>query len=337
MNADVTEATAPPVIRVDRRILDRLAARGLISTAARDHGLGLIEPPRRWGVWMARLLTVLGASLVLAGIVYFFAFNWNHIPPMVKLGAIAAMIAAAVATVVVVGFGRMVSDVAVSAAVVLVGVFLAVEGQIHQTGADAWQLFAGWAAATLAWVLLANSAAAWAIWIAVANIAARLWWDQVRPFDDTHHAGLYLILIGLDGGLLMVREVLAGRGVVWPAARWTRFVLVLPLIGAATTAALVLLDRPRDYTAVTWALAATAAAVFATLFVVYRRARPDVAVLSATTIAAAVVLDFMIFQILTGNGRADLGIFLLMGLTTLAIFAGAVAWLRGVARRMEVS
>ena len=68
MNADVIDPAAPPPpIRVDRRMIDRLSARGVISAAARDEALELIEPPRRWGLWAARLITVIGAALVLAG------------------------------------------------------------------------------------------------------------------------------------------------------------------------------------------------------------------------------------------------------------------------------
>ena len=336
MNADVTEAApTPAAIRIDRRLIDRLAARDLVSAAARDHALELIEPPRRWGLWAARLITVLGAALVLAGIVYFFAFNWNRIPPLTKLAAIAAMIAAAVAVVGILGFGRLVSEVAAVAAVMLVGVFLAVDGQIHQTGADAWQLFAGWAALTLVWAILANSAAVWAIWLAVVNLAALTWWDQVHPFAATHQATRYIVPMVVDGAFLAAREVLAGRGVAWVAGRWTRFYLLLPLVATATVAAVTLIDRPRDLGTEEWSAAAVLVLVFALLVPLHRRWRPDVAALAATTIGAAVVLDFVVFQLLTGGHRADLGIFFFMGLTTLGIFAAAIAWLRAVARSME--
>ncbi|MDK9697682.1 MAG: DUF2157 domain-containing protein [Siculibacillus sp.] len=336
MNADVTDRTTPAAaIRVDRRAIDRLAARGLVSAAARDHALGLIEPPRRWGVWAARLVTVVGAALVLAGIVHFFAYNWNHIPPPAKLGGIAAMIATAVAIVGFAGFGGLVGEVAASAAVMLVGVFMAVEGQIHQTGADAWQLFAGWAALTVVWALLANSAAVWAIWLAVANVAAITWWDQVNPSFSTHQSTRYLLPLVIDGGFLLAREILAGRGVVWVAARWTRFYLLLPTVAAATFAAIAVIDRPRGLGTPQAATAALVMLTFAVLVPLHRRWYGDVAALAVTTIGVAVVAVFAVFQLLTGGGRADLGVFFVMGLVTLGVFAAAIAWLRAVARSME--
>ncbi len=336
MSVDAADPSSVPAIRVDRRTVDRLAARGVISAAARDHALDLIGPPRRWGVWTARLLVVIGTALLLAGIVDFFAFNWNRIPPLAKLGGIAGLIAAASLTVAIVGFGRLVSDAASSAAVVLVGVYLAVEGQIHQTGADAWQLFAGWAGLTLAWALLACSSATWAIWIVVADVALVTWWSQTQPGDGVHHAGRDLSIVALHGVALALREVLAARGVAWVRPRWTRIVVALPAIGAATLSALFLIVEIGGWGTAARLAAAAVPATFVLLFFVYRGLLPDVAVLSATTLAVAVIADFALFRLAVGDGvRSDVGLFFLMGLATLAIFAAAVAWLRAASRRME--
>ena len=337
MNANVIDDDpTPPRIHMDRRTIDRLAARGLISAAARDFALDLIEPPRRWGLWVARLATTIGAALVLSGIVYFFAFNWDRIPPMAKLGGIAALIVAAVLTVAVVGFGRVVTDVAGSAAVVLVGVFLAVDGQIHQTGADAWQLFVAWAALTLPWAILTGSAATWGVWLVVANIALITWWGQTQP-DDSRRSGMHLCLILLDVAFLAARERLVASGVAWPAARWTRIVLALPVLVVATLAAFWMWDRLTGFETRDIVMAVAIPGTFAGFFVVYRRLLPDLAVLSATVIASCVVADYVLFRLATGDMRhGDFGIFLLMGLVTLGLFAAAVAWLRHAARSMEV-
>jgi uncharacterized membrane protein len=338
MNADVTEAAAETgVLGVDRPIVDRLAARGLISLAARDAALELIEPPRRWGVWVARLLTVVGASLVLAGIVYFFAFNWERIPPLTKLAAIAGLLVIAVGTVTVVGFGRLVSDVAASAAVLLVGVFLAVQGQIYQTGADAWQLFVGWAALALPFALLAGSAAAWALWLTVANVALMTWWGQTHPFPGAHRIGAHLSIALFDAAFLVAREVLAVRGQAWVAPRWTRFILAVPILVTITQLAIIVLDRPRSLSDVERIGAVAVPVLFLGFWFAYRRWVPDVVALAAAVMAGLVITDFALFQLVTAGGRhTDLGIFFLMGLLTLGLFAAAIAWLRAVARAMEV-
>ncbi|MDI4655222.1 DUF2157 domain-containing protein [Xanthobacter autotrophicus] len=322
-------------IRVDRPGVDRLAARGLICAAARDEALALMEPPRRWGLWAGRLMGTVGAALVLSGIVYFFAFNWNEIPPLAKLGAIAALIAAACLGVLVPGLERRAFEPAAAAAVMLVGVFLAVEGQIYQTGADAWTLFAAWAGLTLAFALLACSAATWAVWIAVAAVTVVTWWDQTQP-DAAFHTGSNLSLMALFAIALGAREALAARGFAWPAARWTRFYLALPALAAATQLAFFLIEEGGGFGPAEWGALALIALTLAAMGALYRYVIPDVVLLAAVTLAGCAIADFALFRLLAnGNGRVHMGTFFAMGLATLALFAAAVAWLRAVSRRME--
>ncbi|MCE1238084.1 MAG: DUF2157 domain-containing protein [Hyphomicrobiales bacterium] len=339
MNADVIDPRDDLAgVRLDRTAVERLAARGVIGETARDRALAAIEPPRHWGLWIGRLLATLGAALVLAGVVWFFAFNWNRIPPFVKLGAIAAMIAASLAVVVLDRFGRRWSPTAGSAAIVLVGVFLAVEGQIHQTGADAWMLYAAWAGLTLAWAALLRSAAPWAIWLAVADLALLGWWGQTQPGDASFHAGRNLSVALLHAGFLAAREGMAMRGVDWPAARWTRFYAGLPLLLALASTAVALLDRPRGFGPIEWTASIVIPVVFAVGFVVYRRWAPDVAMLAAICVVVCAVADLALFRLMTGGGdHADIGVYFLMGLATLGLFAAAVAWLRAVSLRMEAA
>lgn len=323
-------------IRVDRHAVDRLTARGLITAEARDAALALIEPPRRWGLWAGRLLGTTGAALVLCGIIYFFAFNWNRIPPFTRLGVVAAMIAAACLTVVVLGFGHRASATAATAAVTLVGVFLAVAGQIYQTGADAWTLFAAWASLTLAWTLLAGSAATWAVWITVAAVTIVTWWDQTQPADAAFHSGRNLSLMALFGIALLGRETLAARGISWPAARWTRFFLGLPLLAAAVQLAVILLEEFGGFGPAEGMAIAVIPLCLAAMAVVYRRPIPDLAMLAAVALAACIIADFALFRLLIdGSKRADIGTYFLMGVATLALFAAAVAWLRATSRKLE--
>ncbi|MFK8252776.1 DUF2157 domain-containing protein [Ancylobacter terrae] len=323
-------------IRLDRAAIDRLAARGLIPAAARDHALALIGPPRRWGLWAGRLIGTVGAALVLAGLIYFFAFNWNAIPPMVKLGAIGGLFATACLAAAALGFGRPAGDGAATAAVVLVGVFLAVTGQIYQTGADAWTLFAAWAGLTFALALIAASAAAWAVWIAVAAVALFTFWDQTQPADATFHAGRNLALMALFGSALLLREMLARGGYAVAGGHWTRFYLGLTLLGVAAQLAFLLLDEFHG----SGRLEGLALAVIPLLLLVmagaYRFAIPDVAMLTAVILTVCAIGDFALFRAVSaGARRPDVGTYFLMGLATLALFALAVAWLRSMARRME--
>jgi uncharacterized membrane protein len=337
MNADVTETPIDPVeLRVDRRTIEMLHARGLLSAAARDHALDLVDPPRAWGLWTARILTVFGVALILSGLVYFFAFNWDHIPPMAKLGGIAGLLVAAVATATILGLDHWIAGVAVTVATVSVGLFLAVFGQIYQTGADAWGLFFAWALLTLPWALLSASAPTWAVWLVVANLAIRLWWQQNRPADEEFFAGSTLALVLFDGAFLVLREGLAARGLRWPAARWTRFLLIVPVLCAASLSLIGWIVHRHDLGWIDRTSAATSAVAIVGCLVVYRRAVPDVAALALALIAACVVSVMMIFVSLDRAAPGgQFGVLLVTGLFTLAIFAAAVAWLRHVGRVLE--
>jgi len=337
MTAPPTEASADPAtLRVDRRAVEALFARGLVSAQARDHALALIEPPRDWGLWVSRILTVFGVALILSGIVYFFAFNWDAIPPSAKLGGVAALLLAAVGTALVLGFEGAPGRILVTVATVLVGVFLAVFGQIYQTGADAWGLFFAWAALTLVWALLSNFAATWAVWLVVADLAIWLWWAQTQQAERSFYAGATLSLMLFDGLALGLREILVARGVSWPAAHWTRIFLVVPTLATATFAAIAYIGHYRDVAPIERASAATAVVVVLAALVVYRRHLPDIMTLALATMAACVLLVSQIFELMSrATHGADMGGFFVTGLFTLAVFAAAVAWLRRVSRDME--
>lgn len=337
MNADVTEAPTDPLeLRVDRRAIEMLHVRGLLTAAARDHALGLVDPPRAWGLWAARILTVFGVALVLSGFVYFFAFNWDRIPAMAKLGGVAGLLVAAAATATILGLDHMAGRIAVTVATVAVGLLLAVFGQIYQTGADAWGLFFAWAALTLPWALLSASAPTWAVWLVVANIGIRLWWQQMQPHDEEYMAGVTLSLVVFDAAFLALREGLAARGIGWPAARWTRFLLIVPMLLAAGLSLIGWIVHRNDVGAIDRVSAAVSAAAILGCLYLYRRAVPDLAALALSLLAGCVVLVAWVAVMLERSSSSNaMGALFATGLFTLGIFAAAVAWLRHVSRRLE--
>lgn len=124
-----------------------------------------------WHHWLDRLLLILGAALICAGIIVFFAFNWAALHKFTKFGLLAA------ALTLLAGFAalRPSSDLAgrtaLGGAQIMSGVLMAVIGQTYQTGADAWQLFALWALLATPWALAARAAPHWWIVLVVANVA----------------------------------------------------------------------------------------------------------------------------------------------------------------------
>ncbi len=325
-------------VMLDRAAVEDLFARRLIPPAAREDALAALDPPRRWGLWVARLLTSIGCALILAGIVYFFAFNWNRIPPLDKLAAIGGLWAAAAIGAVVAGPSRPVGQILAVIAIVLVGVFEAVFGQIYQTGADAWGLFALWAAVALPWAVLCNSAAAWAVWLAIANVGVVLWAGQTQPSLEMPDSGALLAPILLDLGFLAAREVLARLGVVFAAPAWTRIFPGIPAIVTAVVALVWLIPRHGDVAPIGLATGVAAAVTVIAVIVVYRALLPDLTMLTAGTIAAGIIGVTICFELLDkaspGSGIAK---FFITGAVSVLAFAVAAAWLRQASRHMTRS
>ena len=132
-------------IPANRQLIEELFSRKLISVDAREYGLQLLYPSKNWGSWASKLLLVISISLMLSAIIYFFAFNWTKITPGLKLGSIQIAILGCLVTSYFYGLLHLSGKILLLSASVLVGVFLAVFGQIYQTGADSYNLFMMWA------------------------------------------------------------------------------------------------------------------------------------------------------------------------------------------------
>ncbi|MBK7007009.1 MAG: DUF2157 domain-containing protein [Burkholderiales bacterium] len=136
------------------------------------------------------------------------AANWETLGRFGRFGLLQALVLAA-------GVGAAMRPAARAPlgllALLGIGALFAYFGQTYQTGADAWQLFALWAALALPLCLGARSDVLWAPWALVAMTAIALWththsghrWS-VEPHQLPVH------LLAWAAALLMV-------GVVCPA------------------------------------------------------------------------------------------------------------------------
>jgi uncharacterized membrane protein len=93
-----------------------------------------------------QLLLVLGAGLVLSRILFFFAYNWNALSRWSRFGIILVSPGWFHSWSDWKGLDTLGGQALLTASSVLLGIFLAVFGQVYQTGADAWTFFVGWGA-----------------------------------------------------------------------------------------------------------------------------------------------------------------------------------------------
>lgn len=155
-----------------------LQAQPGVLPGAVERGLELIYAPpsaEEWRSFLDRALAGLGALLLLAGVFFFFAYNWRDLNRLSKLGLLAGLIA------VLFMAGRresLAGRVSLAAASALIGALLAVYGQAYQTGADSYLLFATWALLALPWVAAAGLEPLWLGWALLCNLSLGLYVGQ---------------------------------------------------------------------------------------------------------------------------------------------------------------
>ena len=320
----------------DDRLLDEeaswervaeLHAAGYLEAEARNAAWAMLRRSRAWWQWTDRLLLVLGAALVLSGVIFFFAYNWAEMGRFPKFGLLQAAMLACLAGCWWLGLDRLPGKVLLTAAGILVGVVLAVYGQTYQTGADPYELFQGWALLILAWVIIGRFGALWLVWLVLVNTALVLYWGQVlEPNDAAEWQSLFLVLGLLNGAFAVSREWAERVGWDW-ASRWLRWPLLATALGwLAIPSVAFLADEGREPFLEGLALAVLLA-YLACGWIYYRYRSPDL--LSLTLCVTCLCL---LVLTLTGNILFDLldegATFLLFGLLVVGVVSAATFWLR---------
>jgi uncharacterized membrane protein len=324
--------------------LRRLLAAGALTAAETEALEARVRLALPWRAWLDRGLLGLGAALVLAGIVCFFAHNWDRLADAGKLGLAGGAILLSLGGATWAGFDRPAGKVLLAAAAALVGVFLAVFGQIYQTGADSWQLFATWALLITPWVALGRFMPLWIGWVALLNSAVGLYWPVARPpFDFFFVAGdnsvfreVTISLALVNGLALLARELAERRRQPWFDGGWSVHLLLAGLLAAASTETVGEIIRTWTYSSngdikpdAAFGAVAVNAALNCGLGFYYSRVRHSLPALALVTLSACAVLTFLVVRVLSINEQGvDPATLFLDGLVVLGVFGAGVAFLR---------
>ncbi|MFT4099207.1 MAG: DUF2157 domain-containing protein, partial [Rhodoblastus sp.] len=120
-----------------------------------------------------RALAAIGAAGLFAfGVFCWIAANWSSFHRLTKLELVAGLLLASALTGAV---APRIRAPALLVATAAVGGLFALIGQTYPSGADAWQLFALWAALALPFALAARHDAVWILLTLVAGAAIGLW------------------------------------------------------------------------------------------------------------------------------------------------------------------
>lgn len=216
-----------------RHRLDGRAAQRLQELA------GLHDEPAAAARCLPRGLAVLAAALGGLGLLLWVAANWGELGRVARFALLQGTLAATGLGAAALPRARVPLGLL---ALLAIGGLWAYFGQTYQTGADAWQLFALWAALALPLCWAARSDALWAPWAVVAMTAIALWsqahaghrWG-VLPQDLAVDAAAWLAAALLVGLLSPAGQRHTGAG-VWSLR--TAVALMVPQVTLQATAGL---------------------------------------------------------------------------------------------------
>ena len=313
-----------------------LAQQGVITPDELEQALritGVIPDGARWANFLNKLFLFLGAMLLAAGVIFFFAYNWAAMHRLLKLGVVQIALLAAVMTASYLGFERLTGKAALLVASILTGAFLALYGQIYQTGADAYELFVGWSALIAGWVIIGNFAPLWFLQLILVQAGIYLYWGQVLESEWFIYRSpvLYEILFGINVVALAVWELFSSRGVGWLRGRWiprtivdiALFLIVVPLV------ILIVDGHAFSGHTVSAGVLPVLYLVFAGIVVwIYQTVLFDLFMVASALLSAIVVISVFFGHAIGSN----YGGFLLLSMIIVALSGGAGVWLRNLAR-----
>ncbi|GAA4417521.1 membrane protein [Advenella faeciporci] len=197
----------------------------------------------KWQGFLVFLSLVAGVSFASSGVVTWVAANWDYFSSLQKLYGIQLLFILACLTAFLAywrytrktgqakaGLG---SQGALFLAAVITGALLALIGQVYQTGADPWTLFAIWGALLLPFLLAAPNAVIALLWCAVINLAWQLYMDDFLSMMSRQHYYQALAFGGFNLLLLVLAESnlmrLGDRFRLVP--RFLSFFCLWPLLG----------------------------------------------------------------------------------------------------------
>ncbi|KAA0011970.1 DUF2157 domain-containing protein [Billgrantia pellis] len=292
---------------------------------------GLYPSGRAWQVFLDRLLLWLGSLALVFGLLFLIAYNWSEMGRWQRFGLVQAALVTAIGVYWWAEGRGVVARVALTAASLLLGVLLALFGQVYQTGADPWQLFVAWALLMLPWALVARFDVLWVLWLGLLNLAVALYFRTWGGALDVLFLGGEAALWGvflLNTAALAAWE-LGARRRRWLSVGWaTRLLAVGSGVPITLLAMVPLIEERLSFTPALLAFAAWLAALYA----VYRHWRPDLFMLAEGCLSLIAVITLSLARHLLWHTEA--GGFLLLAVVVLGLGAAGVFWLKRLQREI---
>ena len=294
------------------------------------HFSGIIPDKHHWRSFLQVLLSSLGTVFLLTGILFFFAFNWADMTKWQKFAGIEIFIIFAAIFAWIKGPDKLSGKLGTLAAGTLIGVLMAVYGQIYQTGADPYELFMYWGIILLPLVVAVRLPAFWVMWLVIVNLAISLYVKQGLG------GGVYLeytphFLVALNLIFLAIWNIMQSRQIAWMQEPWTHWVVAIACLVAATIMAAIAIDHisrgwanHKIYNSLSTLLYIFVAGGFVYFYQFVKR---DLFILSLVITSVCILSFVMYFELNIGysNFRSQL---LIVAIMVLGEATAAAMWLR---------
>lgn len=185
-----------------------------------------------WQKFLKLFFMGLGVGFMVAGVVFFFAYNWADLNKFIKMGLVQGLIVVVTGIVLFSKLKLDIKNTLLTGAAVLVGVLYAVFGQVYQTGANAYDFFLGWTLSVTLWVFISNFPPLWLIFITLIHTTLFLYEEQVAyAMPDVM---LYMIVFLINAFFLVAFKLGPTRLPAIKAPGWFTNVLALGTIISST-------------------------------------------------------------------------------------------------------
>ncbi len=200
----------------------------------------LADERKRWLSFLDISLLIVGLVHLLAGIFFFFAYNWSGLAPLVKFGLIQAVLVIGIGITTFLGLRKRVGKIVLTATALVMGALFAVAGQVYQTPADSYTLFLVWSIAIFGWVMVSNFSYLWVIWLGLLNLTAHLYVEQVVQTVDTVS---YMALMGMINFAALSLWTIVRNSRDWQNEKWAYYLYTLfPATWATIAGVVVIVD-----------------------------------------------------------------------------------------------
>ncbi len=214
--------------KINSHMLPALVENGLLPGRLYTQALVLFRNAKAWDGWALRSLLALGTGHFLAGVIFFFAYNWHDLSEAVKFGIVfGGMILSALAWIGL-KLDKPIAQVFGISLTVLIGVFLAVFGQVFQTPAAIYVPFTIWTIMALPFAAVSRSLAHWAVWLIIATIAVNTYigFGLQDLYGREVYFWAYAAVAFIYCVLLFVYDRVQNMWPEWARAGWFRVLLL---------------------------------------------------------------------------------------------------------------